>query len=164
MAAKYISYCYWLTGVCLVLACQSRKVSSTTPPMTPGPHILFLTFQLTQNPSQSLEEITLMDTQLVPGKAKTPPYTPPHAHILLRFVFLNNQGEILEKHDQEHPLFRSVEAVDDRGELQRKEVVIPEATLMLRVNHSPQFSRIRIERLQADQSPAVLTTINLQLP
>ncbi|QNH61101.1 hypothetical protein [Hymenobacter sediminicola] len=168
---------HFLSHVLLFLAlagCQ-RPVSSATAALGPAattettaekPAVVFLTFRVVAAGAGQPARITLLRSQAAPGrlKATTAPTPSTDAdHLAVRL--LDAAGQPLGTATVvEHPLRKSVEYTDEKQQLGRRVVSLPEAEFFVRLSLPAQATQVRVEEVAAATATVIASTSFPLLP
>lgn len=149
-----------LVGGALWTGCH-RHSTDVTPPapaetaVSPDDHtpkILFLFLTIKRDSAaQAGATIALTQTQLAPGRLKTPVKIPRIAQPdELVCSFLDAQGAEISAQVVEDPLTASTEYPEENGIMQRTYLYKSEAELFLRVQYAPRVARLRVNKVMPD--------------
>ncbi|GAB5524513.1 MAG: hypothetical protein Roseis2KO_23850 [Roseivirga sp.] len=129
-------------------ACSSRIAQNTVVPVSlihpKKNQLLFLSLELTK--TETGISFSLLDKKLVDGKLKRPlPETLGRPNHLV-FEFQNQNGSTLTQVATENPLSRYVEVSDENGKLQRQQINLEKASLVLRIQFNKNMTNLKVTR------------------
>ena len=149
-----------LLGGALWAGCHRHRTAMTPPtpaetaivPDENTPKILFLFLTIKRDSAaQAGATIALTQTQLAPGRLKTPVKIPRIAQPdELVCSFLDAQGAEISAQVVEDPLTASTEYPEENGIMQRTYLYKSEAELFLRVQYAPRVARLRVNKVMPD--------------
>lgn len=130
------------------IACNSRIAQNTVVPVSlihpKKNQLLFLSLELSK--TETNISISVLDKKLVGGRLRRPlPETlgtPQH----LVFEFQDQNGKTLTQVATENPLSRYVEVADEKGKLQRQQINLEKASLVLRIQFNKNMTNLKVTR------------------
>ncbi len=129
-------------------ACNSRIAQNTVVPVSlihpKKNQLLFLSLELTKK--ETGIAFSVLDKKLVGGKLRrslpetlgTPKY--------LVLEFQDQNGKTLTQVATENPLSRYVEVADENGKLQRQQINLEKASLVLRIQFNKNMTNLKVTR------------------
>ncbi len=142
-------------------ACNSQIARNTVIPVSlihpKKNQILFLSLELTKT-NEGIS-FSVLDKKLVDGKIKR--HLPETLHLprYLNFEFKDQQGNTLMQVASENPLSRNMEIADENGKIQRRQINLDKASLVLRIQFNKQMTNLKVTR----SSGELLSVIPLDL-
>jgi len=127
-----------------------------------SPRILFLNYEITRDSINSTYSAQLINTVVAKGslkKDRTPPIQPVTGD--LEFQVLDSKQQIMTTLYIANPLDKSVEFVNDRGELQQKMISLGTAQFSVRLQLEPGAHSALLKRITESNSE---NTILLNTP
>ena len=122
------------------------------------PAVVFLTFRVVATGAGQAARITLLRSQAAPGRLKAAP-APPTSADYLAVRLLDAAGQPLGTATVvEHPLRKSVEYTDEKQQLGRRVVSLPEAEFFVRLSLPAQATQVRVEEVAAATATVIAST------
>lgn len=119
----------------------------TSPKATEPPQILFLILKVEADAAGDLRRVRLLEKKQVPGVVKRNTLTtvePSAGQAYLRLVVVGEGGQEQQVFYLEHPLRKNVEYLDEKQQFNRKEVLLREADLPVRIQYRPELHHLLI--------------------
>jgi hypothetical protein len=126
---------YLLATLFIAFGACHKTIYAYEPPAensTAKPEMLFITFAIRYDSIAQKSKITLTEWKSTEGKIKS---TPPEVRSKDRIVvsLLDENRTVLVTETHEHPLFRSIEYANEKGELSRKTLNLKESDFFVRI-------------------------------
>lgn len=142
-------------------ACNSQIARNAVAPVSlihpKKNQLLFLSLKLTK--TETGISLSVLDTKLVGGKLKRPLPETLNTSEHLIFEFRDQNGKTLTQVATENPLSRFVEVADENGKLQRQQIDLDKASLMLRIQFNKNMTNLKVTR----SSGELLSVLPLEL-
>jgi hypothetical protein len=148
-----------------LFSCRIQPVSySALNTNTEPAKIIFLTFSIKHNKIKKESACQLISIQTVEGKAKI--VRSDKDSTLYRNYLLCNytdeKGNVEFSTVIEHPLYKTMEYVDENNKLGIKQLDLDSAQFSLRVNSIPGMTRLQISQVVHKSNPEKLINIRIQ--
>lgn len=142
-------------------ACNSRIARNTVVPVSlihpKKNQILFLSLELTKT-SEGIG-FSVLDKKLVDGKLKRSLPDRLNLPRYLNFEFKDQGDNTITQVASENPLSRSMEIADENGKIQRRQINLDKASLVLRIQFNKKITNLKVSR----SSGELLSVIPLEL-
>ena len=146
---------------CLLMSCSVSKntssPSSDESEADDSPRILFLNYEITRDSLNSTYTAQLINTVVANGSLKydrTPPIQPEKGDLELQV--LDTKQQIMTTLYISNPLDKSVEFVNDTGELQHKIISLETAQFSIRLQVEPGTSSTILKRITGLNSESTI--------
>lgn len=164
---KHLYYFLFITASLFLLgACTAHKntSSSNTPAIDPEdkeeeshtkPQIIFMNFELTKQDDNSIKA-ELINTIITEGTIKKKQYGKEMKKGDVVCKGLNKDKKVIQSISYDNPMLKTVEYVNDEGQLEKKQVSLEQAQLTIRMQLNHNTKSISLE--QIDPSGSILLT------
>lgn len=129
-------------------ACSPQTVGNAVVPVSEihqkKNQLLFLSLEVQKTDEGMV--ISVLDKKLVDGKLKRPLPAELNTSEYLIFEFQDQDGNTQTQVATENPLSRTVEVADENGKLQRQQIDLDKASLVLRIQFNKKMTNLKLTR------------------
>lgn len=129
-------------------ACNSQIARNSVVPVSlihpKKNQLLFLSLELKKTDEGMA--LSVLDKKLVDGKLRRPLPAELNTAEYLIFEFQDQQGNTQTQVATENPLSRTVEVADENGKLQRRQIDLDKASLVLRIQFNKKMTNLKVTR------------------